>query len=140
MVTPIENPREDPRLKRGALLVRLSGAIPTSSILFLALIATVSIDKPPPRQLVVGIVAVLCAIGNILAWSGVLFLRPMSSWLSGSNGILWLAAVTNTLTASIALPYAIAYPFLILPWAPPVTCTIMKRQHGKRRQEETLGR
>lgn len=135
MVIPIANPDNDPHVKKGSLLVRLSGAVPVCSTLLLAAIGDIVVtamgEKSLPKQLVVAFVLILCLAGNILAWSGLLLVRRTSSEAGGVFGTLWLAAVTNTITAVFALPYAIAYPFFVLPWVPPIVCTFAKWHHRR---------
>ncbi|MDI5965071.1 hypothetical protein [Streptantibioticus silvisoli] len=133
----IENPQNDPVLRRGERLGRYGSLLPVMGT-FAVIFSTDLVRYTKSEYLA----AVLClaAIGQTVTWVGMLSLKRSAGWDSGIIFYLWAGAFVTTIalygTVVSLFGLRLFLPALI-PWIAPITASVAKRRMAVRSQAES---
>jgi hypothetical protein len=131
----ISNPDSDPLLRRGEVLGRYGSCIPFVALGVLAIISATyhtATNHYFDRGVVQAIVLGFVALGQLMVWAGMEYLRRAAGWANEILFFLWVGAFFTSGT----LAYAQIFPFTVIPWIPPILATIAKWRLARRKRVE----
>src|SRR5437879_3717203 len=129
----IENPTNDPVLRRGERLGRYGSMIPILSwaVMNLVLVIASPFAKLSPSKVAYVLLYLLFAVsGQVIVWMGMNKLRRCEGWDSGIVFYLWAGGFT---TALVLVGTGI-FPLAVLPLIAPIVATVAKRRMLRRKQ------
>ena len=131
----ISNPDNDPVLKRGERLGRFGSCFPLLAMAVLNIVAATyhtamnrSFDWGVVQVIILGFVA----LGQVIVWTAMEYLRRSQGWASGIVFFLWVGALFTTLT----LLYIGIFPPMVIPWVAPIVATVAKARLARRKRVE----
>jgi CDP-diglyceride synthetase len=131
----ISNPDNDPVLRRGEVLSRYGSCIPLVALGVLNIIAATyhtatnhHFDWGVAKAIILG----FAALGQLMVWVGMEYLRRSAGWASGIVFFLWAGALFTSLT----IGFTWIFPLTVIPWIAPIVATIAKARLTRRKRVE----
>jgi hypothetical protein len=130
----IENPANDPVLRKAERIARLGSMLPALGWALLNLLGgflSLASRLALSRSQYVEIVAALGVLGQIIVWIGMSRLRLCRGWASGIDAYLWSGGMLTFLVVGgtlLAAGLPAACPAALIPWGAPLAATVAGRR------------